>query len=57
MPQTHQVWIEDGASAAARIGLADAGHLRGVATWRLGFEDPNVWPLLAQWRQVAAQQH
>jgi spore germination protein YaaH len=56
-PQTHEVWIEDAASAAARISLADARHLRGIATWRLGFEDPNVWPLLAQWRQVASQRH
>jgi len=53
-PQTHAVWIEDSVSASARIGLADARHLRGIATWRLGFEDPNVWPLLDQWRQVTA---
>lgn len=49
-PQAHEVWIEDSASAAARIGLVDARGLRGIATWRLGFEDPNVWPLLGQWR-------
>jgi spore germination protein YaaH len=55
-PQAHEVWIEDGTSAKARIGLVDARHLRGIAAWRLGFEDPNVWPLLGQWRQIASQQ-
>ncbi len=51
-PQAHEVWIEDSLSAAARIGLVDARNLRGIATWRLGFEDPNLWPLLDQWRQT-----
>jgi spore germination protein YaaH len=50
-PQSHEVWVEDGGSVAARIGLVDARGLRGIATWRLGFEDPNVWSLLDQWRQ------
>ena len=49
--QAHEVWVEDSQSAAARIGLSDGQHLRGIAVWRLGFEDPNVWPLFEQWRQ------
>jgi spore germination protein YaaH len=52
VPQAHAVWIEDSLSAAARIGVADANHLRGIAAWRLGFEDPNVWPQLEQWRAI-----
>jgi spore germination protein YaaH len=52
-PQEHQVWVEDSLSAAARLQLADAYGARGVATWRLGLEDPNVWPLFDQWRQAA----
>jgi spore germination protein YaaH len=51
-PQEHEVWVEDSQSAAARIGLVDGLGLRGIAAWRLGFEDPNVWPLLEQRRQV-----
>ncbi|HEY1296204.1 MAG TPA: glycosyl hydrolase family 18 protein [Chloroflexota bacterium] len=51
-PQAHEVWVEDSQSAAARIRLADGQRLRGIAAWRLGLEDPNVWPLLEQWRQV-----
>jgi spore germination protein YaaH len=51
-PQVHEVWVEDSLSAAARIGLVDAHNLRGVAAWRLGFEDPNLWPLLDQWQTL-----
>ena len=51
-PQVHEVWVEDSLSAAARIGLVDAHNLRGIAAWRLGFEDPSLWPRLAQWRSL-----
>jgi spore germination protein len=44
-PQSHEVWIEDSASAAARTRLADAYGVRGVATWRLGLEDPRIWSI------------
>jgi spore germination protein YaaH len=50
-PQVHQVWIEDSASAAARLGLVDHYTLGGVATWRLGQEDGRVWDVLQSWRQ------
>jgi spore germination protein YaaH len=49
-PQAHEVWVQDSASAAARIGLAINYGFRGVATWRLGLEDPNVWSVFQQWR-------
>ena len=49
--QVHQVWVEDAGSAAARLDLARAYGAGGVATWRLGLEDPGVWPLFETWRQ------
>ena len=49
-PQLHEVWLEESTSAAARLSLVDAYRVRGVATWRLGLEDPAVWPLFEQWR-------
>jgi spore germination protein len=48
--QDHEVWLEESASALARLALADRYQVGGVATWRLGFEDPRVWPLFRQWR-------
>jgi hypothetical protein len=49
--QEHVVWIEDSASAAARLEIANRYQTGGVAAWRLGQEDPRVWPILRQWRQ------
>ncbi|MGH2544722.1 MAG: glycosyl hydrolase family 18 protein, partial [Ardenticatenaceae bacterium] len=48
--QAHVVWIEESASAAARLEVADRYDLAGVATWRLGQEDPRVWGILEAWR-------
>jgi spore germination protein YaaH len=53
VPQAHEVWVEDSASVAARLALAFEYHLRGVAAWRLGLEDPGVWPVFDQWRPPA----
>jgi spore germination protein len=50
VPQAHEVWLEESGSAAARLSVVEAYHLRGVATWRLGLEDPGVWPLFQRWR-------
>jgi spore germination protein len=47
--QQHVVWIEEGASAAARLDLANRYGAGGVAAWRLGLEDPQVWPAIARW--------
>ena len=49
-PQAHEVWLEDSQSAAARLQLAERFGAGGVATWRLGLEDPQVWPLFDAWR-------
>lgn len=49
-PEDHEVWIEDSQSAAARLALADRYGAGGVATWRLGLEDPRVWDIIDHWR-------
>jgi spore germination protein YaaH len=49
--QQHEVWVEEAGSAAARMALADRYAVGGVATWRLGQEDPRVWDLFASWRR------
>ncbi|MBV9544713.1 MAG: hypothetical protein JOY61_10075, partial [Chloroflexi bacterium] len=46
----HEVWIEDSGSAAARVALATQFRAAGVSTWRLGQEDPGVWPLFDAYR-------
>ncbi|MGY1730616.1 glycosyl hydrolase family 18 protein [Geodermatophilus sp. SYSU D01045] len=45
--QEHTVWFEDARALAAKQDVAVEHGLRGVAIWRLGGEDPAVWPTVA----------
>lgn len=47
--QEHVVWLEDGKSVLSKLEIA-ARHGAGVGAWRLGQEDPTVWPHLANFR-------
>jgi len=42
----HEVWFEDARSLRSKIQLAWELGIKGVALWRLGMEDPNIWPML-----------
>ncbi len=49
--QKHEVWFLDAVTALNQMqAIGDAGF-RGVALWRMGAEDPELWTLLAsnQW--------
>ena len=45
---THQVWYENSYSASYKADLVKKYGLKGVAVWRLGYEDPNIWSILRQ---------
>ncbi len=47
----HEVWFEDRASAEPKLALVGQQGLAGVAAWRLGHEDPQVWQALNALRQ------
>jgi spore germination protein YaaH len=40
------LWFDDALSLQAKAALAGELKLRGVALWRLGFEDPAIWATL-----------
>jgi spore germination protein len=40
----HEVWYEDAESVRPKLELVSRYELRGAFFWRLGGEDPNVWP-------------
>ncbi|MGZ4122067.1 MAG: glycosyl hydrolase family 18 protein [Tumebacillaceae bacterium] len=42
----HEVWFENADSIRAKIQLANRLGVRGLALWRLGMEDPNIWTML-----------
>ena len=44
---THKVWYENNRSASVKTDLVRKYGLRGVAVWRLGYEDPALWTVLA----------
>ncbi|WP_236293326.1 glycosyl hydrolase family 18 protein [Paenibacillus allorhizoplanae] len=41
-----RIWLEDEVSIKARLALVDKYNLAGVATWRRGFEKPEIWGAL-----------
>jgi cellulose synthase/poly-beta-1,6-N-acetylglucosamine synthase-like glycosyltransferase/peptidoglycan/xylan/chitin deacetylase (PgdA/CDA1 family)/spore germination protein YaaH len=45
--ELHHVWFLDAVTAVNGARSIIASHLRGVALWRLGAEDPAVWSVLA----------
>lgn len=42
---TAQVWLEESHSVTAKMSLAAQYHLAGIAFWRYGFEDPEVYQI------------
>jgi spore germination protein YaaH len=44
--ENHTIWLHDSRSLARRLDLVSRNGLRGFSAWRLGQEDPSVWPLL-----------
>lgn len=45
---THQVWYENSYSTSYKADLVKKYGLKGVAVWRLGYEDPSIWSILRQ---------
>src|SRR5205814_95633 len=44
---SHDLWYENRQSFEAKIGFIQQRGLAGFAVWRLGQEDPGIWPSLA----------
>ena len=42
----HEVWFENADSIRGKLLLANRLGTRGVALWRLGMEDPAIWPMI-----------
>ncbi|MDH3729504.1 MAG: glycosyl hydrolase family 18 protein [Acidimicrobiia bacterium] len=41
------LWSETPAGLAHRVALKDELGLAGLAAWRLGFDSPSIWPVIA----------
>jgi len=47
----HEVWFEDVKSLEAKLQMVSRNNIGGISLWRLGGEDPNIFPLLAQYKR------
>ena len=41
----HRVWMLDGVTAYNELRAAERVGVQGTALWRLGSEDPSIWPI------------
>ncbi|MGN7471858.1 glycosyl hydrolase family 18 protein [Brevibacillus sp. SAFN-007a] len=44
----YKMWLEDVSSMKKRIELVKKYDLAGVASWRRGFEQPEIWPAIEE---------
>jgi spore germination protein YaaH len=42
----YRVWVEDAESIRQRVELVHKYNLAGVASWRRGFEKPEIWQII-----------
>ena len=42
----YQVWLEDEKSIEVKLNVMENYGIAGVASWRLGFEKPEVWDVI-----------
>lgn len=46
---TYQCWLEDVESIQVKLNVMQAQEIAGVASWKLGIEDRNVWEVIDQY--------
>lgn len=46
--KTFKIWIEDEVSMRSRIEIVNKYDLAGVASWRRGFETPDIWDVVKE---------
>ena len=44
-----QVWLEDEDSIRVKLNIMEKYGIGGVASWRLGFEKPEIWDVIGEY--------
>lgn len=44
-----QVWLEDESSIEVKLNIMDKYQIGGVASWRLGYEKPEIWDVIGEY--------
>lgn len=42
----YQVWLEDESSIEVKLNIMEKYNIGGVASWRLGYEKPEIWDII-----------
>ena len=45
----HEVWLEDAESIRVKLNVMEANGIAGVACWKLGYEKPEIWDVIAEY--------
>lgn len=45
----YQVWLEDERSMEVKLNIMDKYGIGGVASWRLGYEKPEIWDVIEEY--------
>ena len=45
--KTYKIWLENKKSIEEKLKIIMAADVAGVGAWRIGYEDPEVWPIIA----------
>ena len=43
----YQIWMEDKDSIEAKLAVMEKYNIGGVAAWKLGYETPDIWDMIA----------
>ena len=43
----YQIWMEDKDSIEAKLAVMRKYNIGGVAAWKLGYETPDIWDMIA----------
>lgn len=44
----YQIWMEDAESIRVKLNVMKAHGITGVAGWKMGFETPDIWDVIAE---------
>ncbi|MCI2049430.1 MAG: glycosyl hydrolase family 18 protein [Lachnospiraceae bacterium] len=47
--KTYKMWLEDAESIQAKLSVMQAEGIAGVAEWKLSFETPDIWDVIASY--------
>lgn len=42
----YQIWLEDEESIEVKLNIMEKYQIGGVASWRLGYEKPEIWDVI-----------